>query len=196
MTDDRLTSARADVTRNGCEIVPRAADNISTFYCSLKELRGLLASRSWARNRRPCQLSLRQVFPCGLSEGLRGFFLIQKVIHNLEGQADGASKAVEMQLLVDACSRQDSSKKDRRGDELAGLVLMDELNLLQQLIGGRAVGSQSFRGNVGDLPSDHPPRIDRLSDHPRRPELGSRVQTRDRFGQPGEGLGQQRIAHQ
>ena len=73
---------------------------------------------------------------------------------------------------------------------------MDELDLLQKLIGGRAVGTQSFRSKVGDLPSDHPPRIDRLSNHPRRSELGSRVEIRDRFGQPGEGLGQQRIAHQ
>ena len=62
---------------------------------------------------------------------------------------------------------------------------MDEFELLDRpLLGGCL--------DVRHLPADHPARVDGLGDLARGAQLPLRVH--DRFGQPGERLGQQRVA--
>ena len=81
------------------------------------------------KERRVGQLSLRKILPGRLAERGRVFFLIEQVVDDLEGEADGAAVAAERLDLFVSRVRQQPAEDHGRRQQLAGLVAMDEVEL-------------------------------------------------------------------
>src|SRR5436190_20364831 len=124
-------STVANVTRDRCQIVHRTADDSSVLLGLLKQVRGAFSGLGDPDQRGVRQLSLRGVFAGGLAELLRGSLLVEEVVNDLKRKADRlAVVAKDIELLLRSVGQQ-TAEHDRGGDQLRGLVAVNELQPLQ-----------------------------------------------------------------
>src|SRR5436309_5160320 len=123
-------AAVANVTRDRREIVHRTADHISVFHSFPKELVDTFSGRLRAEQRGIGPLPLRRIFPRRLAELLGCPLLIEKVVNNLKRQAGRLAIAAQGFELRVGRARQEPAQHRRGGDELRGLVAVDEFQFL------------------------------------------------------------------
>src|SRR5215212_6818893 len=129
---ERLMAPLADETRDLREEIHRAGDHISVPEGVRQQATYLRPCTLHAQQRGPRQFSLRHVLPGRLSQGRRGLLDVQEVVDDLEGQAEGVRVAAQRRELLHRRPGQQPAEDYRRGEELPGLVPVDEMELLEE----------------------------------------------------------------
>src|SRR5260221_5695043 len=140
------------------------------------------------------QLSLGEVLPGRLAERGRALLDVEQIVDDLEGVAGGiAIPAQRGQLLLTGIGQQ-SAEDGRRRQQTAGLVGVDERQVVGETVVAMGALLRPLSLDVGDLTADHAARVDGPGHLVDRQQLTRGVDAGDRPRQPGEGFRQQCVA--
>src|SRR5262249_31669492 len=121
----------ANVTRDRRQIVHRAADHSSVLLGILKQVGGPFSGCVDADERRIGKLALCGILSRGLTKLLGRALAVREVVNDLKRKADRLAVVAQRVEFRLSGAGQQPAEHDRGGDQLRGLVAVDELQPLE-----------------------------------------------------------------